>query len=169
MVDRVFGFEFFVFPREIGRFEVSAVFADLVDDLMDVVFVRPAEFGAHIAIEYDSFRGAVIQVGEEFGLVLFRAVIGGFEIGTGDVFAMIHGHHLFGGVGEEIFHDRDIASDKFESDSGFVSADNGENGRVFVGLGADLRFSRGEDPFSLERGFHPVEDIPCRRFGIKRV
>ena len=134
-----------------------AVVREFMDDLVDMVFIRLAEFGTHIAVKHDPIRGAFAQIGDKFGLILFRAVVGCFEIGAGDIFAMVHTHHLFGSIREKIFLEGYFAADEFERHCRRVSSDEGEHRFVFIRFGSDLTFGGGEFPFPLEGIFHPSE------------
>ena len=92
------------------------VFGYLVYDLMDMIHIGLAQLCRHIAIEYDFFRSARAKICEKFGLVLFGTVVCCLEIGAGDVFAVIHRHHLFSGIREEVLLDRHLSADEFKCD-----------------------------------------------------
>lgn len=114
MVDRVGKTELFLFPREIGAFEMFSLIREFMDDLVNVILIRLTQFGRHITVEYDSIRGTFTQISEKFGLVLFGTVMGCFEVGTCDIFAMVHTHHLFGSTRKQLFLDRHFTADEFE-------------------------------------------------------
>lgn len=116
-----------------------AVVRELMDDLVDMIFIGLAEFGAHIAIKHDPIRGAFAQICDKFGLILFGAVVGCFEIGAGDIFAMVHTHHLFGSTREKIFLEGYLTPDEFECHCRRVGSDEGENRFVFIRFSTGLR------------------------------
>ena len=89
-----------------------AVIAYLMDDLVDMVLIGLTEFGGHITIKNNFIFSTVPEVGDELGLILLDAIVGRFDVGTGDLFAMVHGHHLFRRIGQQLFVDGYIPADE---------------------------------------------------------
>jgi len=82
-----------------------AVIAYLMDDLVDMVLIGLTKFGGHITIENNFIFSAGQEVGDELGLILLDAIVGRFDVGTGDLFAVVHGHHLLSRIGQQLFVD----------------------------------------------------------------
>lgn len=115
-----------------------AVVGEFMDDLVDMVFIRLTKLCAHITVKDNPVRGAFTQIGDKFGLILFRAVMGRFDIGARDLFAMIHAHHLFSGTREEIFLEGHFSTDEFECHSRRIGTEERENRFMFIRFGTGL-------------------------------
>lgn len=115
-----------------------AIVGEFMDDLVDMVFIRPTKLRAHITVKDNPVRGAFTQIGDKFGLILFRAVVSRFDIGAGDLFTMIHAHHLFGSIGEEIFLESHFTADEFECHCCRIGSDEWENRFMFIRFGTGL-------------------------------
>lgn len=92
--------------------------ANFVDNAVDMILIRLAQLGTHITLKNEFMRGTCFEVGDKFGLILFGAVVGRFEIDTLNLLAMVHTHHLFDRIGQKVFLDGDIPPDKFKCHGG---------------------------------------------------